>query len=396
MTQRILLLSFYFPPDLAAGSFRAEALAQALLAESGESVQVDVITTQPNRYQNFRVPTLINEERAGISIRRISVPKHKSGLLDQVWSFISYARGVLSATRNEEYDLIVATSSRLMTGTLGAVVARRKRKPLYLDIRDILVDTLSELFPAWRGKLAAFIFSLIERWTVGQAAKVNLISPGFLAYFQLRYPDRKFSLHTNGIDELFILPTVQPEMVSALGPIQVLYAGNIGAGQGLQHILPALAKQLDGEVIFRVVGAGGALANLERALSDAGVRNVELLPPMKRSELIRQYQCADVLFLHLNRFRAFRRVLPSKLFEYAATGKPIWAGLSGFSANFTRKEISNAALFDPCNVESAIAAFRELQLEVVSRTKFVDRYSRRAIKRHMASDVLSTVRSESG
>jgi len=50
MTTRILLLSFYYPPDLAAGSFRMEALVQALLKESSNNVQIDVITTQPNRY----------------------------------------------------------------------------------------------------------------------------------------------------------------------------------------------------------------------------------------------------------------------------------------------------------------------------------------------------------
>jgi len=31
---------------------------------------------------------------------------------------------------------------------------------------------------------------------------------------------------------------------------------------------------------------------------------------------------ADVLFLHLNAYKAFEKVLPSKIFEYAATGRP--------------------------------------------------------------------------
>lgn len=390
MKKRILLLSYYFEPDLSAGSFRAEALAQALMAEGGEKVQVDVVTTLPNRYHSFYAPTSACEERAGLRVRRVPVPLHRNGFIDQARSFLAFALGVRRLTRGEQYDLVVATSSRLMTATLGATIARRARCALYLDIRDIFVDTLPELLPAKYGKVATLLFSQIERWTVNQASQVNLISPGFQAYFRLRYPQRSFSLHTNGIDELF-LASPQSDAQVTEGPVQVLYAGNVGAGQGLHHLLPALARRLEGEVQFRVVGAGGAHDSLVRALSASGVSNVELLPPMKRSELVELYQSADVLFLHLNRFRAFRRVLPSKLFEYAATGKPIWAGLSGFPASFTRRNIPNAALFEPCDVDSAVAAFRTLELASVSRAEFVDTYSRASIKKVMAKEVLRTL-----
>lgn len=172
------------------------------------------------------------------------------------------------------------------------------------------------------------------------------------------------------------------------GLVQVLYAGNVGEGQGLHHVLPALAKRLEGEAYFRVVGAGSAHDRLARALSRLDVHNVELLPPIKRSDLVSLYQSADVLFLHLNRNRAFRRVLPSKLFEYAATGKPIWAGVSGYSAEFFEQEVLNTAVFRPCDVESAIAALRRLDLKSVCRSGFIAIYSRRSIQKIMAGDVL--------
>lgn len=59
---------------------------------------------------------------------------------------------------------------------------------------------------------------------------------------------------------------------------------------------------------------------------------------MKREDLLRVYRHADVLFLHLNNLKAFRRVLPSKIFEYAATNKPIWGGLSGYAGRFAKNE----------------------------------------------------------
>src|ERR1035438_1523140 len=50
---RLLLLSFYFRPDLSAGSFRASALVDSLLAILPAGASIDVITTAPNRYSTF-------------------------------------------------------------------------------------------------------------------------------------------------------------------------------------------------------------------------------------------------------------------------------------------------------------------------------------------------------
>ncbi len=103
------------------------------------------------------------------------------------------------------------------------------------------------------------------------------------------------------------------------------------------------------------------------------------------------YHQADVLFLHLNDFEAFRRVLPSKVFEYAATGKPIWAGVAGYAADFVSAEIANAAVFAPCDIDGAVAALGRLSLEQMPRPVFVERYARSRIMSAMAKDVLELI-----
>ena len=50
---RLLFVTFYFPPDLSAGSFRATALVDALLERGPAEIQIDVLTTVPNRYHTF-------------------------------------------------------------------------------------------------------------------------------------------------------------------------------------------------------------------------------------------------------------------------------------------------------------------------------------------------------
>ncbi|MFP3373795.1 glycosyltransferase WbuB, partial [Pseudomonas sp. SIMBA_068] len=86
----------------------------------------------------------------------------------------------------------------------------------------------------------------------------------------------------------------------------------------------------------------------------------------------------------------FRRVLPSKLFEYAATQKPILAGLSGYSGRFASRRIQNAAVFNPCDIEGALESFRSLDFRPTARNEFIQKYSRTAIKRRMAFDLLKT------
>ncbi|HEV8443422.1 MAG TPA: hypothetical protein VGQ27_08070, partial [Steroidobacteraceae bacterium] len=67
---RVGILSFYYPPDLSAGSFRVGALVAALRELAPTGTELDVITTAPNRYHSFarEVPGL--EHGEGLRVRR--------------------------------------------------------------------------------------------------------------------------------------------------------------------------------------------------------------------------------------------------------------------------------------------------------------------------------------
>jgi len=385
------VLSFYFRPDLSAGSFRTNALVDALKEKLPVDGQIEVLTTLPNRYNSFSVDASIEEILPRVSIFRIALPCHQSGMFDQAKAFISFARAVLCKTKGRDYDLIFATSSRLMTAVLGAYVARRIRTPLYLDLRDIFVDTIKDVLPRHLAILTMPFFTLLERWTVNSASKVNLVSKGFTEYFSTRYPRQRFSYFTNGIDDEFLSLPMPESVPRTVDVVKVLYAGNLGEGQGLHEIIPDLAKRMQGRVHFTIIGDGGRKDVLRSALACANLDNVELIPPLKRAELINAYQAADVLFLHLNDYAAFRKVLPSKLFEYGAMGKPIWAGVSGYAAEFVRAELDNAVIFHPCDAAEAERVFSQLQLQYVHRGRFVAKFARAKIANELATDLVSEV-----
>lgn len=86
------------------------------------------------------------------------------------------------------------------------------------------------------------------------------------------------------------------------------------------------------------------------------------------------------------------KVIPSKLFEYAATGKPILAGLEGYSKAFTLNHIPNACVFAPGNADAAVAALARLRLSATDREAFLRAYSRSTIQQRMAFDILETAK----
>lgn len=392
---RLLILTFYYPPDLSAGSFRTSALVEALHALRPEGLKVDVITTKPNRYRNIPDGAPAFEDHGWLTIRRLTLPPHRSGAVDQTRAFMSFAPSVIRATRGGEWDAIFATSSRLMTAALGAEVARRCKAPLYLDIRDLFADTMGDLLSGSPLRVLLPLFRLIERWTLKRADRVNLVSAGFSDHVLKVAPDHHYRLFTNGIDDAFLNENFDlPARSRATVPL-VVYAGNIGDGQGLHRVLPDAAARLEGRARFRVVGDGGRRVALEAAVERSRISNVELFPPVARAQLHEHYREADILFLHLNDHEAFRKVLPSKIFEYAATGRPILAGVSGHAAEFLKREVPGTVVFAPCDVEGMVVAFDRLQqlAERFKRTEFLETYARHAIMKRMAADLIDLAQS---
>ena len=201
--KKILYLTFYFEPDLCAGSFRNTSLAKELAKESTNIAEIHLFTTQPNRYSSFQLKAPENEIVENLRISRINIPKHQSGMKDQIISFRTYYSEVIKRTKAEKYDLVFASSSRLFTAYLGYKIAKKNKAPFYVDVRDIFYDTMKDILKnSFVKGLTLPILKMIEKMTFNYAIHVNLISEGFVSYF-ISYK-KKYSCYTNGIDPIFL------------------------------------------------------------------------------------------------------------------------------------------------------------------------------------------------
>ncbi|WP_057882140.1 glycosyltransferase family 4 protein [Tsuneonella troitsensis] len=388
---KIVFFTYYFPPDLSAGSFRASALVEALLDRMGEDDSIKVVTTSPNRYARMEITESQSFADPRLNVKRVHIPQHESGVVDQANGFRSFARGALAASANSTPDLVLATSSRLLTATLGAFAARRWRVPLYLDIRDIFSETIENVFAAHPIRFAVPFVNALERWTVRSASRINVVSPAFLEHFEPIAVNTPTSVYTNGVDQQFLdFRRQHPVPLQRPGRPVVVAAGNIGEGQGLHHIVPGLAAAHP-DVDFRIIGGGGRRAELESAVLAARNDNVTIINPVSRDRLTEEYANASVLFMHLNDLPAFDRVVPSKMFEYAATGRPILAGVRGRS-DAMLSQVAGVERFPPCDVAAAASALSRLLdgPRQHDRDEFVAQFDRRKIMAAMAEEIIAT------
>lgn len=385
--KKILYLSFYFEPDLSAGSFRNSSLVKELAHQVKGSAEIDVFTSQPNRYSSFTVAAPAYEKKDNYTIHRITLPKHTNGMQDQVFSYSTYYRMTRKLIKGKKYDLIVASSSKLFTAVLAYRIAKKQNVPLYLDIRDIFIDTMEDVLQNRLLKSGIMpTLKIIEKKVFNYASHINLISGGFVPYFN-KFEHKAYSTFPNGIDEMFL--NLNHIENNNNGVKTITYAGNIGEGQGLHKIVPQAAKALGNGYKFKIIGDGSAMQALLDEIASLGVNNIEILPPVKRDELIDVYTNSDFLFIHLNDYDAFKKVLPSKVFELGAYDKPIIAGVAGFANKFIEENISNKILFLPGDVDDMVEQLKNYTYKNEVRTEFINKYKRANINRDMAASILS-------
>ena len=103
---KILILTFYYPPDLCAGSFRTGELVSALNSAREVGTSIEVITTMPNRYNSYKCDKPPESVEDGLRVHRVDVPNHKSGMKDQSVAFLHFAKAALRLTNGRwDYDL---------------------------------------------------------------------------------------------------------------------------------------------------------------------------------------------------------------------------------------------------------------------------------------------------
>lgn len=288
-------------------------------------------------------------------------------------------------------DLVLAVSPPLQAALAGAFLARAKRAPFLLQIKDLVPD-LAIALGMLRNPAAIKLARALENYVYRRADAVLAICEGFAANLRSKgVSPAKICVVPDWVDTAVIRPEAARNGFRrdhGLGEADflALHIGNMGAKQKLDTVLDAAARiQEEPGILFCFVGDGAEKARLQQSAQARALANVRFLPLQPRENLPAILSSADVLLLHQSANVA-DMVIPSKLLTYMAAGRPIVAAAARGSEAAQCVERAGCGLVvqpeDPAALAQAICRLRS-DRELGSR---LGRQGRRFAEQHFARD----------
>ncbi|PNS36993.1 glycosyltransferase family 4 protein [Mesotoga sp. B105.6.4] len=382
---RILVITQNYPPDLGAGSFRMKALVSTLISRSHE---VFVISGTPNRYDSIGKDSS-GDNSSRERIIRIPVPQQKQDLLQRGLSYFGFFRKATKEAKKlaKDCDVIVATSPQLLVAYAAAKAAKQGKKPFVLDIRDLWPDVMIDLNIATRRSFVYKTLKRVEEKCYQQSTRIIVNSPAFEEHIK-EISNKSPVLITNGIDDELFSELQNTGRKVAKEPFTITYAGNLGIAQNLEVLLRA-AEKCNGNFRFRLIGDGSEKAKIVSAIRESRIHNIELIEPVRREELAKYYAETDAFFVHLKNIEMFKKTIPSKIFEYVATGKPVLYGLQGVAKEIMNELQGPYLAFEPGDVHSLLASLDVLHEALKNPRKLNGLESTEKLKEKYLRSVLS-------
>ena len=352
---RILFLCQYFPPEMGAPAARTYEHARRW-AELGH--KVTVVCGLPNHPdgivpEKYRGHLLYREEVDGINVLRcwlFATPN--KGVFKRSISFLTYMISAIffAITRAGKADVVVATSPQMLCGLAGYVVAKFKRTPFVLEVRDLWPKQIIDL-GAVRSPIIISMLQWLEMFLYRKAKAIVTVAKATTEEIASRgIPLEKLYTITNGIDENFFSPrdrdSAPPREQYRWGDkTVVMYIGTHGLSQGLSTILDTAEMLIERrDIHFVFAGQGADREPLMKQAKAMNLFNVEFLPPQQKITMPGFYAAADICLVPLKKKEVFLYNIPSKMFEIMACERPIILGVKGQAKRLLEETHSGVAV----------------------------------------------------
>jgi len=349
------MLTQWFDPE---PIFKGLGFAKALVARGHE---VEVLTGFPNYpggelYPGYEVRPWRRENIDGVSVIRVALyPSHDKSALKRVTNYASFAfaAATLGPLLVREPDVIYVYHPPATIGLAAIALKERFGAPIVYDIQDMWPDTIAAS-GMLTNPLALKTVDTYCRVLYRKCDRIVVLSPGFKRLLEGRgVPAQKIEVIYNWTFEDGETPRSDRELSEEFGffgRFNVLFAGTMGTGQGLDAVLDAakiLARKKP-EIQFVLVGGGVDRERLVERVEREQIDNVLFLPRQEPSAMGPILAAADVLLVHLKDDPLFRVTIPSKTQAYLASGKPILMGVRGDAAELVERAGAGIS-FEPDN-----------------------------------------------
>ncbi|RUM67953.1 MAG: hypothetical protein DSZ06_00105 [Sulfurospirillum sp.] len=350
-------LTSHFLPENTAGTNRVLAYVNEL----GKNYKVNVITlTERGKPQkNERVIFNENVNIYYVNQKNYNTEKFFSRAL---WE-IHFIQKLVKRANSIESDITIATSPFMFMIPVLAMLGKNKK---IIDIRDL----------TWEYIEANSTFKKLIKNSIAKLMKTSLGSYDHIVvtndyerdWVLSRGETKNITKIANGIENSRYEELSQITIAKDI-PFTITYTGNIAIGQNVQVLVDG-AKDLP-DVKVNIVGEGTSYKALREYVEKNGIKNVEFFGKVSRDEIINFYQNSTVLYAQLN--EQFKSAMPSKLYEYAATGLPILYGGVGIAVDFVNR-LENAISILPNRpelVKEAIMKMKEMDFEISQKNRMI-------------------------
>ena len=332
---KILIVSFYYTPEIGAAPIRITNLARGL---KNEGHQVDVLTCLPNYpkgriFEGYRHCFSMHEVMDGISVYRYwTYATISRNPIKRVVAMVSFAKTLRFFGRKRQkvrsYDRIIVQSPPILVASSAIrLFARHFRKKVILNVSDLWPSSAVELGAMREGGSSHRYLLKKERYIYDHATAVMGQSDGIAERVLSLFPDKPFFLYRNvqpfSSDSFVFDPTARRQ-----GKLRIVYAGLFGVAQDILSLIRAIDfRSLNAEM--HLYGGGNQLEEIEEYITGHAdtIFYHGFLPKEEVNQALSEY---DVSIIPLT--TSITGATPSKIFDLLPFGIPMLFSGSGEGA----------------------------------------------------------------
>jgi colanic acid biosynthesis glycosyl transferase WcaI len=380
---KILYISQYFPPEMGAPAARVSELSHHWAAAGHD---VTVLTGFPNHPDGKLRPEYSEHFRRLVFRERVEdVKVVRSWLLPfpnrkAHERMLNYGSFCLSAGITGSFlsrpDLVIATSPQLLVGLSGWWVAKIKRVPFVLEVRDLWPESLAAVGAGNANSSLYRMLHKIAGFLYRKAHRIVVVTPAFREHLIQHWdvPAEKISVVQNGVDTNLFCPRQSDGIrkdLSIENKFVVSYIGTMGMAHGLETMLQA-AERLPSsapEVLFMLVGEGADRERIQAIAAAKNLSNVRFVTQQPREKIPLYISASNVCVVLLKKCEVFDTVIPTKMLEFMSCAKPVILGVGGQARRIL--EACRAGLcIEPENPDALCDAIERLRTQDYLRESF--------------------------
>ena len=365
---KILFLSHYFPPEVNAPATRTYEHCKEWVRMGHEVTVISCVPHHPmgEAYPGYKNKLVHVEYKDGIkAIKVLTYITANEGFAKRTFNYVFYmVMAMLVAPFLSKADVVVSTSPQFFNGLAGYFVSRMKRAKWLLEIRDLWPESILAV-GAIKNQRVIKLLEAIERFVYRKADHIVAVTHAFKKHIAANgASEEKVSVIRNGVDLSMFQPIdadrAYAEELGVQDKFVAAYVGTHGMAHGLGTILDA-AELLRDEpnIVFLMVGDGAEKARLQEEKKQRQLTNVVMLGQQPKEDMPKIWAISDVSLVLLKKLELFLTVIPSKIFESMAMGKPIVLGVEGESREIVEDGGAGVCI-EPESAEALAEALKRL------------------------------------